>query len=71
MSVFNRLHGFKQNRSTTQAILNHLQYIYDGLDSGETVTSFYLDFSKTFDCIDHGIIFEKLACCGVGGVTLD
>ena len=26
-------YGFRQNRSATQAILSHLQYIYDGLDS--------------------------------------
>ena len=64
-------YGFRQNRSTTQAILSHLQYIYDGLDSGQTVVSFYLDFSKAFDCIDHEILFEKLACCGIRGVTLE
>ena len=46
-------YGFRKNRSTTMAVLNHLEYVYDNLEQGNIVVSIFMEFSKAFDCIDH------------------
>ena len=62
--------GFRRKNSTSDAIINNLQYIYDNLDSGHTVISIFLDFSKAFDCVDHHILLKKMSVYGVCGVEL-
>ena len=46
-----------------------MQYVYDNLDQGNTVISFFVDFSKAFDCVDHDLLPEKMSVCGVDGVA--
>ena len=43
--------GFRTKRSTSQAILDYMQDIYEGIDKGDFVISIFLDFSKAFYCI--------------------
>ena len=42
--------------STAQALLNHVQFMYDSIDSGNFVISVLLDFKKAFDTVDHKIL---------------
>ena len=65
----NNQYGFRPSRSTTQAVLDNLQYIYKNLDSNHTVLSIFLDFSKAFDCIDHKILLSKLNLYGFRGIA--
>ena len=37
------------------------------LDSNSSVDMVYLDFLKTFDKVDHGILFHKLRAVGITG----
>ena len=62
--------GFRKNKSTVQAILDQLEYVYNELDQSHTVISIFMDFSKAFDCIDHQILLEKLKFNGVRGIAL-
>ena len=64
-------YGFRRNRSTTMAVLNNLDYVYENLDQGNTVVSIFMDFSKAFDCIDHQILLRKLHSYGIRGIALD
>ena len=64
-------YGFRANKNTTQAILNHLQYIYSNIDSNYIVFSLFLDLRKAFDCVDHLILLSKLRSYGIRGIASD
>ena len=61
--------GFRKKLSTSVAILDAIQHIYDHLDKSDVVISFFLDFKKAFDCVDHDILLEKMSVYGVRGVA--
>ena len=37
--------------STVQALLNHMRFMYDSIDSSTFIISVFLDFKKAFDTI--------------------
>ena len=63
--------GFREGVSTSHAIINKLQFVYDNLDNGDLVLSIFLDFRKAFDCVDHMILISKLSKYGIRGIALD
>ena len=63
--VHKQQYGFRAKKSTTQAILHFLQYLYKHTDSGNIVFSLFLDFRKAFDCVNREILLSKLNTCGV------
>ena len=52
-------HGFRAKKSTTQAILHFLHYMYKHIDSCN-VFSLFLDFRKGFYCVNQEIRLSKL-----------
>lgn len=69
--LYSQQYGFRSGRSTTQAIINHLQFIYNSIDAGSSVFSVFLDFKKAFDSVNHDILLSKLNIYGVRGIALD
>jgi retron-type reverse transcriptase len=63
--------GFRKNHSTTDAIINNIEYIQKSLDSGSFVCGIFIDLQKAFDTVDHDILFSKLTHYGVREVVLD
>ena len=61
---------FATKLSTSLVIVDNMQYVYDNLDQGNAAISFFLDFSKAFDCVDHDSLREKMNIYGVAGVAL-
>ena len=50
------------NKSTTHALVYLLHHIFAALDSGHnSVRSFFADFRKGFDLVDHNVILNELA----------
>lgn len=63
--------GFRQGRSTTQAVLRVVSDIVEGFERGIHTVLTTCDLTKAFDCVSHEILLEKLRYYGVRGVTLD
>ena len=62
----NTQHGFRSGRSCLSAWLG----VYDNImhimiNNKSTVDMIYLDFSKAFDKVDHGILLHKLRDLGI------
>ena len=62
-------YGFRKKRSTTDAIMDQLDFIYKNLDNGDIVISIFMDYSKAFDCLDHIILSNKLDANGIRGIA--
>ena len=60
-------HGFRNGRSCLSALVNVFDDIMHMLDGGSSVDMVYLDFSKAFDKVDHGILLHKLKALGITG----
>ena len=61
-------HGFRAMRSTLTQLLGHFDAVLEALESGATgYDAIYLDFSKAFDKVDHGVLLHKLRDLGVHG----
>ena len=60
-------HGFRPDRSCLSALLDVFNNIMHMLDSNSSVDMVYLDFSKAFDKVDHGILLHKLRAVGITG----
>ncbi len=60
-------HGFRSGRSCLSALLDVFDDIMHMLEHKHTVDMIYLDFSKAFDKVDHGILLHKLRATGITG----
>ena len=60
-------HRFRPVRSCLSALLDVFDNIIHILDSDSSVDMVYLDFSKAFDKVDHGILLHKLRALGITG----
>ena len=61
--------GFRQGHSTVHAIRHSVNIINDSHKAQKHVIGIFIDLSKAFDTLDHKILTEKLANCGIRGVA--
>ena len=52
--------GFRKNHSTSLALIHLINKISSTIDRHEITAGVLLDVSKTFDTLDHEILFAKL-----------
>ena len=62
------LYRFRSNRSTSLALLEHVEKITKSIDGKYTI-GIFIDIKKAFDTIDHNILLQKLHFLGVRGVA--
>ena len=62
-----RQHGSRAQRSTLSQLLQHHDDILKALEDGDNLDCIYLDFSKAYDKVDHGILLHKLKQLGISG----
>ena len=63
----NTQYGFRSGRSCLSALLDVYDNIIHMINNKSTVHMIYLDFSKYFDKMDHGILLHKLRDLGITG----
>lgn len=56
--------GFREGRSTVQAILNLVSAILEGYENKEHTVTVFCDLSKAFDCVSHNLLLRKLSYYG-------
>jgi len=56
--------GFRKHRGTEDQLLLTYCDVVEGVDSGAVVDMIFLDFSKAFDVVSHGVLLGKLRALG-------
>ena len=63
--------GFRQQYSTSHALINITENIRKALDDGNIGCGVFVDLQKAFDTLDHQILLAKLNHYGIRGVSND
>ena len=63
--------GFRQQYSTSHALINITENIRKALDDGNIGCGVFVDLQKAFDTVDHQILLAKLNHYGICGVSND
>ena len=61
--------GFRQNYSTSYALIHLNETIKQSLDQGLFSCGIFVDLQKVFDTADHDILLSKLKNYGIRGIT--
>ena len=57
--------GFRQNHSTTQALIEISDNLKESIDKKKTTCGIFLDLTKAFDTVNHKILLNKLFNYGI------
>ena len=57
--------GFRQNHSTSTAVIAVSQFIIDNISHGNYVGAIFLDLANAFDCVYHPILLPKMLRLGI------
>ena len=68
--MYDKQFGFRNSHYTNHAINYSISHIKSELKKGNHVLGIFIDLSKAFDTIDHGILIKNLKHYGVRGSVL-
>jgi len=58
--LYNNQFGFRKNYSTSLALIDVVDNIYEKLDANQTVVGIYVDLTKASDMVNPDILLYKL-----------
>lgn len=61
--------GFQKGFSTENAIYTFTNEILNAMSNRKSPVGIFCDLSKAFDCVNHGILLDKLKYCGMNGTA--
>ena len=64
-------YGFRKNHSTSHALNYSVRHIENCLKNDQYVLGIFIDLSKAFDTLDHGLLLTKLERYGIRGNALN
>ena len=64
-------YGFRKGKSTSDAVNDLLNNIYQAINGNEYLGAVFLDLSKAFDTVPHDILLQKLEHYGIRGIALN
>ena len=67
---FDGQYGFTKHRSTTMAVTEITGHIIQAHEDKKLTGAIFIDLSKAFDTINHGMLLDKLNHYGIHGVAL-
>ena len=69
--LFEKQYGFRTGKSTSHAIFDVLQILYDNWNNKLYTGCIFIDFSRAFETIDHEILLQKLEAYGLKRTPLN
>ena len=69
--IYNSQFGFRQQYSTSHALIKITENIRKALDDGNIGCGDFVDLQKGFDTVDQKILLAKLNHYGIRGVSND
>ena len=64
-------YGFRKGISTESALTNFAVEVLLNMERGKLCGAVFLDLTKAFDTVDHGILLSKLSAIGLSGNSLN
>lgn len=64
-------YGFRKDRSTSAAIYTILSNVCDCINREVNCATLFIDMTRAFDCVVHGILLKQFEHIGVRGIALN
>ena len=69
--LYQSQYGFRRRHSCENAIQELLSSVLKGRENNKYTAAIFLDLSKAFDILEHGILIKKLELYGIHGLALN
>jgi hypothetical protein len=67
--LYNYQFGFRPEYSTSLALIDTVDDVYEKLDTRSNICGIYLDLQKAFDSVSHDILLAKMDIYDVRGIV--